>query len=197
MARPPQYDESVLLDAAVRLAAAAGPAAVTMAAVARESGAPNGSVYHRFPQRVVLLAELWLRTVGRFQEGYLTALDSAPGPHRGAAAAARHVVSWSRAHPQEASLLLHGPDEFGRDEWPEEHTRRAQHGNSRVFGAVAHLAERLGATTAVEAERISLAVIDLPLAIVRRHLRAGRPLPGHAEELAERCVADLIGEGGP
>ncbi|MFG2561520.1 TetR/AcrR family transcriptional regulator [Streptomyces sp. NPDC048496] len=194
MARPPRFDESVLLDAAVRLVTAAGPAAVTMAAVARESGAPNGSVYHRFPQRAALLAALWLRTVERFQDGYLATLNSAPEPLPAARAAARHVVAWSRANPQEAALLLHGPDEFGRAEWPEEYVRRAKRGNRGVLEAVTRVAESLGATTPAETERISLAVIDLPLGIVRRHLGSDHGLPEYAEDLAECCAADLIGD---
>ncbi|MFI6154323.1 TetR/AcrR family transcriptional regulator [Kitasatospora sp. NPDC051170] len=193
MARPSRYDESLLLDTAVRLAAAAGPAAVTMSAVARESGAPNGSVYHRFPQRTVLLAELWLRTVETFQEGCLAALDSRPEPHLAGGAAARHVVSWSRAFPEQATVLLHGADAFGKAEWPEDHVRRAQRGNQRARRAVAALADRLGATTAADIDRVALAVIDLPLAVVRRHLRGGTPLPAHAEELAEQCAVTLLG----
>ncbi|MEH6378723.1 TetR/AcrR family transcriptional regulator, partial [Streptomyces sp. KLMMK] len=41
-------------------------------------------------------------------------------------------------------------------------------------------------------ERVSVAVIDLPLSLVRRHLRAGEALPGHAEDLAEECTAALL-----
>lgn len=80
MPRPPRFDADELLDAAVLLAAAGGPAAVTMSAVAQTVGAPSGSVYHRFPGRPALLAEVWLRTVEDFQEGYLAALDGDPDP---------------------------------------------------------------------------------------------------------------------
>ncbi|MFJ5230982.1 TetR/AcrR family transcriptional regulator [Kitasatospora sp. NPDC088391] len=192
MARPPRYDEALLLDTAVRLAATAGPAAVTMSAVARAGGVPNGSLYHRFPQRLALMAELWLRTVERFQQGYLAALHSDPDPLRGGAAAARHVVAWSRAHPQEAAVLLHGPQSFGRDEWSTEYARRAETGNRRVLDAVTELAARAGAATEADLDRAVLALVELPLAVVRRHLRAGSPLPPHAEDLAERCATDLL-----
>ncbi|MFF8264165.1 helix-turn-helix domain-containing protein [Streptomyces virginiae] len=69
MARPPRFDTGQLLDAAVRLAAVGGPASVTMSAVAQAVGAPSGTVYHRFTGRTALLAEVWLCTVERFQEG--------------------------------------------------------------------------------------------------------------------------------
>ncbi|MEV5596850.1 helix-turn-helix domain-containing protein [Streptomyces sp. NPDC052496] len=192
MARPPLFDTTLLLDAAVRLAAEAGPAGVTMSAVAAAVGAPSGSVYHRFAGRPALLAEVWLRTVERFQEGYFAALRSAPDPLAAGTAAARHVVAWSRAHPQEAALLLYGARDFGRDGWPAEYTERADRGHRRVRDSVRALARDLGARTPQDAERVSLAVIDVPLSLVRRHLRGGTPLPGHAEDLAEECAAALL-----
>lgn len=192
MARPPRFDTDQILDAAVGLAAAAGPGGVTMSAVAQAVGAPSGSMYHRFAGRTALLAEVWLRTVERFQKGYFATLHSDADPRRAARAAARHVVAWSRAHPREAALLLYGPAEFGRADWSEEHLRRADSGNQRVYAAIGTLAASLGATDAQGRDRVTLALIDLPLSVVRRHLRAGGPLPGHAEDLAEECAAALL-----
>ncbi|WP_330335515.1 TetR/AcrR family transcriptional regulator (plasmid) [Streptomyces sp. NBC_00536] len=192
MARPPRFDTDQILDAAVQLAASTGPAGVTMSAVAQAIGAPSGSMYHRFPGRTALLAEVWLRTVERFQEGYFIALGSAPEPRGAARAAARHVVSWSRAHPQEASLLLYGAEQFGRADWSAEHRERADRGNEHVFDSLHLLAEVLGAKGPMDHERVILALIDLPLSLVRRHLRAGHPLPPHAEALAEESAAALL-----
>ncbi|THA83708.1 TetR/AcrR family transcriptional regulator [Streptomyces sp. A0592] len=192
MARPPRFDTEQILDAAVRLAASAGPAGVTMSAVAQAIGAPSGSMYHRFAGRAALLAEVWLRTVERFQEGYFAALGGDADVLRGACAAARHVVAWSRAQPEEAALLLYGAAEFGRADWSEEHTRRADSGNERVYAALGDLAAALGAEGDRGRERVALALIDLPLSVVRRHLRAGGALPPHAEDLAEECAAALL-----
>ncbi|MEV7614425.1 TetR/AcrR family transcriptional regulator [Streptomyces sp. NPDC089799] len=193
MARPPRFDTGRFLDAAVGLAAARGPAAVTMSAVAQATGAPSGSVYHRFAGRTALLAELWLRTVERFQQGYLDVLDGEPDPHRAARAASRHVVSWCRENPAEAALLLYGAADFGRADWSEEHVRRADAGNGRVFGALARLAGALGAADEQDRDRVALALVELPLTVVRRHLRAGNPLPAHAEDLTEQCTEALLG----
>ncbi|MEV7025398.1 helix-turn-helix domain-containing protein [Kitasatospora sp. NPDC093558] len=192
MPRPPRYDESALLDAAVRLAATGGPAAVTMSAVARESGAPNGSVYHRFPQRAALMAELWLRTVEEFQAASLPLFDAHPEPHVAAGAVARQVVAWCRAERERAVVLLYGVSAFGKAEWPEAYLRREQEGTRRVREAVAGLAERLGAATPLDIDRVSLAIAGLPLAIVRGHLHAGTPIPAHAEELAEQSATALL-----
>ncbi|WP_329111962.1 TetR/AcrR family transcriptional regulator [Streptomyces sp. NBC_01353] len=195
MPRPPRFDTGELLDAAVLLAADGGPAAVTMSAVAQAVGAPSGSVYHRFTGRPALLAEVWLRTVEGFQEGYLAALDGDPDPRQAARAGARHVVAWSRDHPREAALLLYGAEEFGRSGWSEEHRERADRGNGRVFARLHELGTAVGATGPEGRDRIVLALIDLPLAAIRRYLRAGLPLPPHAEDLAEKSAAALLGEG--
>ncbi|MFE9463781.1 TetR/AcrR family transcriptional regulator [Streptomyces virginiae] len=192
MARPPRFDIDQILDTAVRLAASAGPGGVTMSAVAQAIGAPSGSMYHRFAGRTALLAEVWLRTVERFQEGYLAGLHGEADPLTAARRAARHVVSWSRAQPEEAALLLYGAAEFGRADWSEEHTRRADSGNERVYAAIGELAAALGAADDRGRDRITLALIDLPLSVVRRHMRAGAPLPPHAEDLAEECAAALL-----
>ncbi|MFE6052167.1 TetR family transcriptional regulator [Kitasatospora sp. NPDC056446] len=197
MPRPPRHDEATLLDAAVRLAAAGGPAAVTMSAVARESGAPNGSVYHRFPQRTALLAELWLRTVEEFQAACLPAFDAHPEPHLAAGAVARQVVAWCRAHRERAVVLLYGAEAFGKADWPQEYGERERLGGRRLREVMAGLAERAGAATPLDVDRLRLAVAGLPLAIVRGPLHAGAPLPAHAEELAERSAADLLRAGRP
>lgn len=193
MARPSLFDTDQFLDAAVRLAAASGPAGVTMSAVAHEVGAPSGSVYHRFTGRTALLAQVWLRTVERFQEGYFAAIEAEADAWHAGRAAARHVISWSRAHPEEAALLLYGAEDFGRADWSEEHIHRADRGGRRVRAALGSLAKGLGAEGPRAGERVTLAVIDLPLSVVRRHLRAGLPLPAHAEDLAEECTAALLG----
>ncbi|MFE5754623.1 TetR family transcriptional regulator [Streptomyces massasporeus] len=192
MVRPPRFDTDQLLDAAVRLAVAGGPPAVTMSAVAHTVGAPSGSVYHRFAGRTALLAEVWLRTVERFQDGYHAVLVGESDPIRAARAAARYVVGWSRAHPDEAALLLYGAADFGRADWSEEHARRADLGNERVFVSLRALAEALGAKDERGRERVTLALVDLPLSVVRRHLRAGELLPPYAEDLTEECSVALL-----
>ncbi|SDL30069.1 TetR/AcrR family transcriptional regulator [Streptomyces indicus] len=192
MARPAVFDSEQLLDAAVRLAASGGPAAVTMSAVAAEAGASSGSVYHRFAGRTALLAEVWLRTVEGFQDGYFKALDAGVDARQAGCAAARYVIAWSRAHPEQAALLLYGAEDFGRAKWSEEHVRRADRGNQRVRATLGSLTADLGGEGPQAAEQVALAVVDLPLSLVRRHLRGGGRLPAHAEDLAERCAAALF-----
>jgi AcrR family transcriptional regulator len=194
MGRPSRHDTDTLLDAALRLAATDGPAAVTMSAVAAAAGAPSGSLYHRFPSRAALQAALWLRTVERFQRGWIEALA---GDARTAGVdAARHVVAWSRANHDEALVLLYGARDFGRDDWPPEERERAEQLRDEGAAAVADLARRLGLRGATGRDRAGFATVDIPYAAVRRHLRAGERVPRTTERLVERAVAAVLARDG-
>lgn len=187
MGRPAKHDAEKLLDAAAAIVAAEGPAAVTMAAVARRAGVPSGSLYHRFPSRAALMGALWLRTVKRFQAGWLAALRG-DDP---LAAAARHVVVWSRRNRDEAWLLLHGPNEFAQPDWPPD-TRRAIEQEQRDAEAVLKaVAAALGGGRDTR-DRVVLATVDIPYAVVRRRLRGGDPMSHRAEALVEECARALL-----
>jgi AcrR family transcriptional regulator len=187
MGRPRRYDADSLLDAAVALAAAGGPTAVTMTAVAGAANAPSGSVYHRFPSRSALLAALWLRTLERFHEGLFQAI-AAGDP----VAVARHTIIWSRAHPDEAYILLYGAADFGRSEWPPAEQQRMQHAQERVTEAFERLGHRLGLRDQAGRERVIFAVADLPLALVRRYLETSKPLSATAEELVATAARAVL-----
>jgi AcrR family transcriptional regulator len=195
MPRPARHDRDSLLDAAVAVAAARGPAAVSMAEVGRVAGAPSGSVYHRFPNRAALLAELRLRTIGRFQEGLVPALRG-DDPVAAAAAAAGHVVEWARTHPDEVTVLLYAAADFAADSWPGEARARAKELRGELERAVGHLARRLGLGGRDRRERLLVATVDLPYAVVRRHLRATTPIPDSAGRLVSATARSLLSDAG-
>lgn len=184
MPRPARYTVDVLLDAAAQLLAADGPAAVTMSAVARRTGAPSGSVYHRFPTRAALCGELWIRTEERFQDGLLEALSSGDDAQQRSVAGALRIVAWCREHPVEAQVLLAGPDELGMGEWPEQVTGRRKRLQRKLKKALAEVGDDPG--------RVNAALIDVPYAIVRRHLRAGQSIPASADAIVTDCARALI-----
>lgn len=190
MARPVKYDTEELLEAAIRLAAESGPAALTMSAVAEAAGAPSGSMYHRFAGRPALLAEVWLRCVESFQRGYVETL-CADDALAGAVAAARHVVEWSQANPSYTAVLLYSPADFGAADWPEEAKQRLAADNRHALRAVRATARRLGAKSALDYDRVTVALLDVPYGLVRRHLRAGG-IPRHAADLAEQTARTLL-----
>ena len=194
MGRPALHDTQALLDVARTIAADRGPASVTIAAVSAASGAPSGSLYHRFDDRAALLGQLWLRTTGQFQGGFLEALDSAPGVE-GCVAAAGYVVTWCRDHPAEARLLLRGPDDFAAADWPEPTRRRAAADRRALTKALQARAAELG-EPGDTLDRVLLATVDLPLAIVRRQIQAGprAKLSLGAGALVEQAARAVLGD---
>ncbi|HJT96533.1 MAG TPA: TetR/AcrR family transcriptional regulator [Mycobacterium sp.] len=184
MARPARYSVDELLDAAAALLAADGPAAVTMAAVARATGAPSGSMYHRFPTRAVLCGELWMRTEDRFHAGFASALSSSDDPQARCVAGARYTVQWCRDHPVEAQVLLAGADSLCLADWPEDLGTRRRRLHRKL--------RRLLADLPADADRVNAALIDIPYAVVRRQLLTRRSIPESADAIVEDCARILI-----
>jgi AcrR family transcriptional regulator len=191
MGRPAKHDAEDLLDAAEAIAADRGPAAVSMAAVARRAGVPSGSLYHRFPSRGALMGGLWLRTVQRFQAGWLRALAD-EDPREALVAAARSVVGWSRRNRTEARLLLYGADEFAQAEWPAAIRRATEEQRRDAEAALRSVADALRGGRNGR-ERAILAAVDIPYAVLRRRLSAGDPIGRDTEALVEESARALLG----
>ncbi|MEU0539829.1 TetR/AcrR family transcriptional regulator [Nocardia sp. NPDC005978] len=175
MGRPAKFTRDRILDAAAALAGEGGVASITMASIAGQLGGPVGSMYHRFPSRDLLLAALWLRTVGRFQEGLLTALAAGD-----LEAAALHTPRWCRAHPVEAALLVRHTGEALVPRWPMELAADREQVNSALLDALRSFADR---RADIDYERTVFAIVDVPYGAVRRHLLADQAVPGHLDEL--------------
>lgn len=187
MPRPARYSVDQLLDAAAILLADEGPAAVTMSAVARVVGAPSGSMYHRFPTRAALCGELWIRTETRFHSGVTAALSEPADPQTRCVAAAQYTVRWCREYPNEAQVLLAGADALAAADWPEQLTAARQ----RLHRKLRHLMKEVRA----EPDRVNAAVIDIPYAVVRRHLLAKQAIPGSVDSIVADCARALISTG--
>jgi AcrR family transcriptional regulator len=192
MARPTLHATDDLLDAARDLVVAAGPRAVGIRDIAKRSGAPSGTLYHRFGSRDALVARTWLRAVQRFQAGFVDALAT-EDPVEAAARAVRWGVAFALAEPGDAQLLLGYSRSDLLDAEPEGGViEELAAVNAPIERAVVALAaRRYGAATADALERVTYAVIDLPLAVVRRHLRAGTLTAGTAARL-ESAVRTLL-----
>ena len=184
MPRPARYTLDELLDAAAALLAADGPGAVTMSAVARATHAPSGSMYHRFPTRAALCGALWLRTEERFHAGVSAALATSEEPQTRCVAAARFTVQWCRDHPVEAQVLLTGADALGAADWPDDLTSRRKRLHRTLRRTLAGMPADL--------DRVNAAVIDIPYAVVRRHLIARQAIPASADAIVEQCTRTLI-----
>jgi AcrR family transcriptional regulator len=195
MPRPALHATDDVLDAARDLVVETGPRAVGVREIAKRSGAPSGSLYHRFGSRDEVVARAWLRAVHRFQAGFLEAL-ARPDPREAAASAVGWGVAFAMSEPADARLLLDHSRSGLLDSEPEgEVAQELATVNAPLEAAVRSLAVRLFGDDRPEAlERTTYAVIDLPLAVVRRHLLAGTLGQATAATLEPAVLALLATE---
>jgi AcrR family transcriptional regulator len=184
-----------MLDAARDLLLGEGSRSATMEAIADASGAPTGSIYHRFGSRDELIARLWIRAVYRSQASFVAALER-DDPREAALAAAMSIIDFCEEHPADAQLLV----AFRREDL----VKTIPDGplaeelavlNRPVERAVVGLARRLyGRPTRAALDRTLLAVFDLPYGAARRYLISGAPLPKALRADLSRAIAAVIDE---
>jgi len=189
------HDTSAILDAAVRLLAAGSADAITIAGVIREAGVSSGSVYHRFPNRAALLAAVWNRAVQGFHDELYPLF--AGEPVAAAAALGSRTVSWCRANPADARVLLAGLDSFDPASWPAESRRLRDADQGRWDQHIRRLVTDLKAATGCRTAEILLVVVDLPYAAVRRYLGIDREIPATLEGIVERLIRTQLTSAAP
>lgn len=169
MGRTAKYSVDDILDAALDVISEDGANSATVVAVAAKLGAPSGSIYHRFASHDLILAALWIRTVKRFQTGFLAAL--ALPPESAVSAAVFHTLEWTAAHRREAKVLILYRREDLIALWPDELGDDLRVLNDGVKRAVVALAASLfGSATARSVGKTRFALIDLPYAAARQIL---------------------------
>jgi AcrR family transcriptional regulator len=196
MARTAVFTRGVLLDAAERLVAAGGPRALTVESLSSASGAAVGSIYHRFPSRAVLAAELWIRAVERFQEGLIASLEG-PEPVAAGVDAALHTPRWSRLNmPAARMLLLYRDVDFVAADLPEPWLTRSAGLNPPLLAALRTYSRRLYHSAGrTGLRRVGLAIIDIPYGAVHRHLAAGKPIPAGLDALVAEAAEAVLTKG--
>jgi AcrR family transcriptional regulator len=200
VAPPRKHETHVILDATRALVLAGGPRAASVAAIAQSSGAPAGTLYHRFGNRDGIVAAAWLRALERFQARALAAGSEASAEALDAATAmAVAAISFARELPQDARLLLTiRPTDLldGEPEPSFQQTLAAM--NAPLAVRMNELAERLyGGRDQRQIDAVNRAVADLPYAVVRRHAH-DEPMPSWLEAdvaASARAVLQSFGEG--
>jgi AcrR family transcriptional regulator len=193
MAPPRKHDTDAILDAARALVLRDGPRATSVAAIARASEAPVGTLYHRFGSRDGVLAAAWLRALASFQRRALAAA-SAPDPLAAAVAMAVSPIGFARECPQDARLLLTLRRDDLLDADPDDGFRaRLREINAPLEAAVTELAKALrGRADARAVDAITRAVVDLPTAAIRRYTRDGGKLPSWLEHDISEAARKLL-----
>jgi AcrR family transcriptional regulator len=185
MVRGSKFDQAEFVDAALVLLSEGGPTAVTMAAIARRSGAPTGSIYHRFPSRSAVVAAAWLRAMTAFAEQ----VEAMLATHAGPGATPLTLVAWSRAHPREARVLfLNEPAGLFDTAPPEDLSAAIRVAEARIDDAFARWLDAANPGEKPRAEtfaRLRFAIVDGPIALIRPFLQSGAPIPTYIDRVAE------------
>lgn len=187
MAPERKHTSDAILDAVRTLLLDGGPRAATIAAISSTSGAPAGTLNHRFGNREAIMSATWLRAVERFHESAFHALHSSADPVDNAVALALSVPFFARTYPDDARLLfsLRSADVLGADA-----ATALEAMNEPLFTAMRDLTRAVyGRTDARSRDRLMRAVVDLPYAAVRRHMPG---LPGWLEEDLADAVRTLL-----
>jgi AcrR family transcriptional regulator len=184
-----KFTEHSILDAAEIVIARAGIEGASIAAIARECGAPNGSIYHRFASRQHLIGALWVRIATEYRLT-LTATLNRPRAEL-AEAVVNHTFAWVAANPARAELLMRfRTEDFAPADWPPEVVDHIEATNASLADELLRLAQRLG----LNPLDVTMAVIDVPATAARRSLLVGSPeatdhLRRRAVELSQTLLA--------
>jgi AcrR family transcriptional regulator len=187
------FEDADFLSAARALAAASGPASVTVTSVTQRLGAPTGSFYHRFASRDVLLANVWLGTALAFQTDFVAAIKAGDG-----LAAALHTPIWVRSNFEEArAFLLYHRDDFAHGNWPQDLKDRVVRQGRRVDAAYKRLArDTFGGGGANELRIARFILAEVPKAAVGPYLRQGIVPPTIVDEMIETTYHAIVGKFG-
>jgi AcrR family transcriptional regulator len=193
MARPQIHDPELVLDHARALVLGKGVRAATVEAIASASGAPVGSLYHRFESRDNLLARLWLRAVRRSQSAFCSAAE-VDDPEKAALAAALSIFDFCDREREDARLLISlRREDLVQAEISVEVSGELKVLNDPVKRTLGRLAQRLyGRVGANEVDRVLLATFDLPYGIARSYVVRGAPIPPQRRQYLKVAVLAVL-----
>lgn len=180
MGRKAYFKNEDFLESAIKIISEEGLGALTIAGLSTRMTAPIGSVYHRFPSRDALIAELWLSIVESFQNEWLKILQT------DGRQATIFCMEWVRNRPNEARvMLLYRIEDLVSGEWPKDLRIRAE----RLFkqlqdGITAFTKKQFGKVTNEKIDRSIYALHDAPMGILRRYMQDNKMPP--------KSVASLI-----
>lgn len=191
MAPPRKHETDVILDAARALVLDGGPRSASVAAIAQASGAPAGTLYHRFGNRNGVLTAAWLRALERFQARAMAA--DADTALECAVTMAVAAIGFAREHPDDARLLLMVRPSDLLDGEPDAAFEKAlADRNAPLLQRVRTFAQELyGSSDPRCVDAVARAIADLPYAVVRRHAYDD-PMPAWLEEDVAAAARALL-----
>jgi AcrR family transcriptional regulator len=162
--------------------------------VSAASGAPTGSIYHRFGSRSVLVAELWVRAIRDFHDFVHERTCDLTGRER-ALAMADAMLDYAREREADARLLtMASRADLRNDEaLPAELRASVRALNAPLVDLARDLAQELyGTRSRTAVDRVFFAVYDISYAATRHALGPnGRPSPALRASMRAAVAAAL------
>lgn len=192
MARPAKFSTDQILDSARAVVAEHG-AMASIAQVAARTGAPVGSIYHRFASREELFTALWVRSIRRFHIGLLDAatLDD---PQEALMGVAVHIPRYCRAHPAEARAMTLYRQRALLASAPPSLAEEVRTLNDDVLDAMRALCRRrYGRVTGHRLELLATAVQQCPYGLVRPYV--GGEVPSWLDDVVVAATAAILALG--
>ena len=180
MGRKAYFKNEEFLDSAIQIIAEEGLGALTIAGLSTRMTAPIGSLYHRFPSRDALVAELWLNIIESFQGEWLKILQT------DGRQATIFCMEWVHNHPNKARvMLLYRIEDLASGDLPKDLQKRAQRLSQELHEGIASFTKKqFGSVTKEYIDRSIYAMHDAPMGILRRYLQENKIPP--------KSVANLI-----
>lgn len=183
-----------LLDVAEQIVTSGEPSGLTLRSLATAAGASNGTIYHAFGSKDVLLARLWLRSWCRLGDLMAEAMGERATGADAVVAVALTPVEFVRRFPASARLFFAQRRDqlFSADLPPEIETELSsvQEKFVEVLIALARGVWDRGDRIAVEA--IAVCVVDLPGGILRRCLLEDREADAATAARLEAAVRAIL-----
>jgi AcrR family transcriptional regulator len=195
MGRRVLHPEEAILDAARAVVVERGIRAVTVAAVAAASGAPSGSIYHRFGSVQEILARVWIRAVRRSQEATLPLLAQEDAT-QALVAAALASYDFCIRRPDDARLLsLFSRSDFLSAGLTGELHQELVRLNDGAMDAMRRVSRRLfGRAARAELDLVLACAVDLPYGLARRYLETGTRPPSSRRAAVTAGVRAMLTE---
>ncbi|AYF75746.1 TetR/AcrR family transcriptional regulator [Nocardia yunnanensis] len=193
MPRPRIHDLDLALDAAEALAVSAGPAAVTIRAVAAATGMSNGALYHSFGSRGELVGRTWIRAAHRFLALQAELVAAATDPVEAVLAAAGAPAVFAQTYPASTQLFFRiRRDDLLGGELPEPLRTELTGTQTTLVELMKTLARGLwDRADAAAVDTMTLCLVDLPTAILLDRDRLTTPLASRQLRAAVHAILDL------
>ena len=186
-----------LLDVAEQIVTSGDPSGLTLRSLAAATGASNGTIYHAFGSKDVLLARLWLRSWCRLGDLMAEAMGEWSSDSTGedaVVAVALTPVEFVRRFPASARLFFAQRRDqlFSADLPPEIETELAS-GQEKFVEVLIALARGVwGRGDRIAVEAIAVCVVDLPGGILRRRLLEDREADAATAARLEAAVRAIL-----